>query len=444
MTVDGPTYNLKAVVKETGIKPDTLRAWERRYGMPQPARSSGGHRLYTQRDIDTLKWLIARQNEGLSISRAVELWRTLELEGQDPLAIPEYAQPQPESGTIVISGDQVEKVRQAWIEACLAFNEAQAEQILSQAFAMYPVMTVCIQVIQHGLREIGSEWYQGKITVHQEHFTSSLAIRRLNALLTASPRPTRPGRILLACPPQEEHTIGLKLLELMLRHDGWDVVNLGANLPIEAIDQSVRKIKPRIAILSANLLLTAQTLSEMAAALQELQVPVAFGGPIFDRIPRLAERIPGYFLGKTLENAQRSVETIMANPDLGLASPQNVSRAATAALAEFEIRQADIHAQVNRLCKGAGIPENQLTIANLNLSQRIVAALKLGDIQLLESDIHWLEGFLRNFQAPENWLRAYLRCYHQAAGATLHGPGRMIVEWLASISETRLAHPEYS
>jgi DNA-binding transcriptional MerR regulator len=70
-----PTFNLKAVIQETGLKPDTLRAWERRYGLPSPKRTPGGHRLYSGRDIDMLKWLIARQEEGLSISRAVELWR---------------------------------------------------------------------------------------------------------------------------------------------------------------------------------------------------------------------------------------------------------------------------------------------------------------------------------------------------------------------------------
>ena len=72
-----PIFNLKAVVQETGLKPDTLRAWERRYGLPEPQRTASGHRLYTQRDIAILKWLIDRQVEGLSISRAVALWHEL-------------------------------------------------------------------------------------------------------------------------------------------------------------------------------------------------------------------------------------------------------------------------------------------------------------------------------------------------------------------------------
>lgn len=81
-----PTYNLKVVLQETDIKPDTLRAWERRYGLPEPERTQGKHRLYSDYDIAIIKWLISRQQEGMSISRAVQLWRNLEESGQDPLA----------------------------------------------------------------------------------------------------------------------------------------------------------------------------------------------------------------------------------------------------------------------------------------------------------------------------------------------------------------------
>ena len=81
-----PAYNLKVVLKETGLAADTLRAWERRYGLPMPQRTAGGHRLYSQRDIETIKWLMKRQEEGLSISRAVDLWNEQLSSGTDPLA----------------------------------------------------------------------------------------------------------------------------------------------------------------------------------------------------------------------------------------------------------------------------------------------------------------------------------------------------------------------
>ena len=81
-----PAYNLKVVLKETGLAADTLRAWERRYGLPMPQRTAGGHRLYSQRDIETIKWLMKRQEEGLSISRAVDMWNEQLASGTDPLA----------------------------------------------------------------------------------------------------------------------------------------------------------------------------------------------------------------------------------------------------------------------------------------------------------------------------------------------------------------------
>ena len=186
-----PAYNLKVVLKETGLAADTLRAWERRYGLPMPQRTAGGHRLYSQRDIETIKWLMKRQEEGLSISRAVDLWNEqLCLRHGSPgrchSAIPCSASTlpipyQPET--------TLDSIREGWISACLEFSESAAEQTLNQAFSMFPVEAVCMDVLQKGLSEIGDHWYSNAASVQQEHFASALAMRRLDALLSASPYP---------------------------------------------------------------------------------------------------------------------------------------------------------------------------------------------------------------------------------------------------------------
>src|SRR5689334_6657286 len=128
-----PAFNLKAVLQETGIAADTLRAWERRYGLPLPQRSAGGHRLYSQHDIETIKWLMARQAEGLSISRAVDLWNEKIASGSDPLSsLQEYGTGRP-------FGMSLETTRKEWLAACLRFDTLAAEQILNQAFAAHSV-----------------------------------------------------------------------------------------------------------------------------------------------------------------------------------------------------------------------------------------------------------------------------------------------------------------
>ncbi len=185
-----PAFNLKVVLKETGIAADTLRAWERRYGLPMPQRSAGGHRLYSQHDIETIKWLIRRQQDGLSISRAVELWKEELASGSDPLAgsVPTTLVP---SETFPTADTSLDSLRALWVEASLNFNEANAEQALNQAFSMFPVEVVSVEILQKGMAQIGKLWYENHASVQQEHFASSLAVRRLDALLSASPAPTR-------------------------------------------------------------------------------------------------------------------------------------------------------------------------------------------------------------------------------------------------------------
>ena len=68
-----PVFNTKAVARETGVPPDTFRAWERRYGIPCPQRTPGGHRLYSERDIAIIRWLRDRTAEGVNISHAIML-----------------------------------------------------------------------------------------------------------------------------------------------------------------------------------------------------------------------------------------------------------------------------------------------------------------------------------------------------------------------------------
>jgi DNA-binding transcriptional MerR regulator len=179
MTNNEPLVNLKAVVQQTGLKPDALRAWERRYGLPSSGRSGGRHRLYPERDIEVLCWLVARQREGLSISRAVDLWRKMEAGKGEPVAqqLPSSSITEPQ-----LVGGMLDQLRREWLAACLAYDERRAEQAAAQAFALYPVETVCLELLQRALAEVGDLWQQGMATVQQEHLASELAIRQLESL----------------------------------------------------------------------------------------------------------------------------------------------------------------------------------------------------------------------------------------------------------------------
>src|ERR1700730_18280024 len=72
---DTPLFNTKAVVQQTGVPAPTLRAWERRYDILSPERSNNDYRLYSERDIATIRWLKERVDDGMAISQAIALLR---------------------------------------------------------------------------------------------------------------------------------------------------------------------------------------------------------------------------------------------------------------------------------------------------------------------------------------------------------------------------------
>ncbi|MCP5097249.1 MAG: MerR family transcriptional regulator, partial [Chloroflexi bacterium] len=386
-----PTFNMKVVVRETGLKPDTLRAWERRYGIPDPQRTPGGHRLYSQHEIDMLKWLVSRQADGMSISHAIELWHQQLEQGNDPLE--DVREVSVKETILSISGDTLNGIRDAWLDACMAFDEYAAQNILAQAFAQFPMEVVCFDVLQKGLVKVGQGWYEGTVTVQQEHFTSALAIRRVDALLAAAPLPTRASKILVACPPNERHTFSPLLLALLFRRRGWDVVYLGADVPVVQLETAVKSIQPHLVILSAQTLITAGHLLPMASLLHTLNVPMAYGGAVFSYLPDVRKHIPGHFLGEQLQDVPDRVHVLLEQRKGATAVP-SISEQYTVALTHFATHRAAIAASIREMDSIEGGRASLLNYANEDLGNNIEAALRLGDINLITASINWVHGLL--------------------------------------------------
>ena len=423
-----PTYNLKVVIKETGIAADTLRAWERRYGLPMPERSSGGHRLYSQRDIEIVKWLMSRQREGLSISRAVDLWNDLSASGQDPLPTPS-SRTKPVTENISVPSLNLDAVRGQWLEACLDFNENVAEQVLNQAFALYPLEAVCIEVLQKGLIELGDMWYHTKATVQQEHFASALAQRRLDVLIAAAPPPTRPETILIGCTPKEQHIFPSLILTLLLRRRGLKVVFLGANVPNQRFKETLFSIKPHLVILSAQLLQTANELRETAAQFSASGARVAYGGRVFTLLPELRKRIPAHFLGETLQEAIQATEILLTR-DIPLKGFVPVSKNDIALSESFSNSQPLIEMYAMKETTKFGIPSKFATVAIQQLGNNLVSAVSFGNIEILSSEIDWIHGLLREHNQIAENLGAFLTGYAKSVDAAMGKEGQPISSWL--------------
>jgi len=424
MTNDTPLYNLKAVVKEVGLSPATLRAWEHRYGLLKPERTPGGHRLYSRQDIEMLKWLVERQKEGLSISRAVELWNRRSEEGLSLTPQPTVPMMQTGEGDTMLG-----ELREQWLAACMEFDDLKANRILDQAFSLTDSETICSEILQKGLAQVGVGWYNSKVSVQQEHFASAIARRRLDALLAATPTSTHKGNILAACPPGEEHDFVLLLVTYLLKRNGWEVVYLGANVPLNDLDHTIRATSPILVISTAQMLTSAAALKQMAEFVASQGVPLAYGGGIFTHIPELTKRITGHYLGSDINNVTLIVERLTSNPD-PVTQALPISTEIIQALGKFEEKKSVIIDFVASMTEIVMIKPAHLQIANDQFSRLVASALALGDVHYLDHSTGWLAGLLGNFGLPTSFAWQFYTAYRLAVDHYMGVDGVFIHDWL--------------
>ena len=256
---DGEGYlRIGELARRTGTSPELLRAWEQRYHLLEPSRSSGGFRLYSDEDearVLTVKRLIA---DGLSAAEAARAT----LGGE---AIPDA-----EVGSIAASlaGD---------LRAALdRFDEVGANEVFDRLLAALSVETVLQDVLLPYLRILGDRWARGEASVAQEHFASALIRGRLLGLARGWGAGSGPA-LVLACPPGEEHDLGLIMFGIVVSRRGWRVTYLGQDTPFATIEEAVAAVDPQLVVLAVSAG-TDLTVNEGAIRKLAERVAVAVGG----------------------------------------------------------------------------------------------------------------------------------------------------------------------
>jgi MerR family transcriptional regulator, light-induced transcriptional regulator len=427
-----PLFNLNLVVQETGIKPDTLRAWERRYELPTPSRTEGGHRLFSQYDIETIKWLISRQNEGMRISQAVDYWRELIAAGKDPLEENLRGSLPVDLTPADIQLKPLNELRTLWIEHCLAFEEEKAERVLDTAFTQYPWESVLTDLIFPGMAEIGEGWYASDISVQQEHYASELVARKLQALIDSAPQSFHPQKALIGCPAGEFHTIAPLALNLLLRYRGWEIIYLGADVPLTQLEESLNSIQPSLVIMTAAMLKTCAALLDASQSLREQGIPLAYSGHVFTEIPQLIDRIPGTYLGSDLEDAVAKIEKLLSDPEPSTdpPPPPNPYQDLIEQIVEqLPYLESAVLFQSNGE-KQLQVPLNFIREVNKYLFDDMVAALKLGDIRLLKPNISWVKGLLQSRGLEPELLQEYLENFIDVTRNNLGEDADPLLDWM--------------
>jgi len=263
--------NIAAVAQRTGIGADTLRKWERRYGVLVPNRTNGGQRRYDERDVARVEWLRDRLSEGFRISEAAALLT-------DDATTP----------TASTSG-----LRDAIVEAVKDPDARHLTSLVEQAFTLHDVETVVEEIVAPALRAVGDRWREGDAGIGEEHLLTEVVRSHLRGLLADRRHPVR-GTAVLACAPGERHELGLLALAALLQADGWLAVYLGADVPVVSSAAIANRMGAGALCLSAS---TPELLADVQGWLNDASLPdgmrVVVGGAAAASDQRLGQIVAG-------------------------------------------------------------------------------------------------------------------------------------------------------
>ncbi|MBD3671482.1 MAG: MerR family transcriptional regulator [Gammaproteobacteria bacterium] len=279
-------YPISTVSEMTGVNTVTLRAWERRYGLIEPSRSEGGRRLYSDADIERIHTVLEMMAEGMTISGAAEVLRRAVM-ADETADSPQGPWP----------GYQAEMV-----EAIGNFDDLHLEQTYTQVMSLYPVELINERLLMPLLHTLGERWASGEGSVAEEHFFSVFMRNKLGARFHHRNQHNNGPSMVAACLPGESHEFGLLLFSLMAHTQGYRVVLLGANLPLEELPKVVERTQSEGVILSGSIEVDCSRLyNSLRNLVTQVSVPVFIGGATADNCRDVIENTGCIAAGRDLK-----------------------------------------------------------------------------------------------------------------------------------------------
>jgi DNA-binding transcriptional MerR regulator len=250
--------------RRVGVSEHVLRAWERRYGLLRPERSPGGYRLYSDADERRVRRMQAHLAAGLSAAEAARAALSEERPGPPP------------GSTGSADGGGLAGPAEDLAQSLDRLDEPGAQAALDRLLAGFTVETVLRDTLLPYLHDLGDRWERGQVSIAGEHFATNLLRGRLAGLAQGWGYGQGP-RALLACPPGEQHDLGLLMFGIVLHRCGWRVEYLGASTPIAELARTAGQAHADVVVLAATVKEHFDGLTDDLARLAR-QVPLALAG----------------------------------------------------------------------------------------------------------------------------------------------------------------------
>jgi DNA-binding transcriptional MerR regulator len=231
----GP-FRINVAAELCGVPAATLRAWERRYGVPVPRRTASAYRLYTTEDVELVIRMRDLVDEGVSPAEAARV-----VLGSPAAVADEHV---PIDGLELAQG-RILSATQRWDAPAIDLELTRLSMLLD-------AQTLYERVVSPVLTEVGERWERGELSIGQEHLLTDRLELAVRASLRAVERAEGP-LVLMACIDFEQHVLGLLGAALRFAASGAHTILLGAMTPASALGDAIRSMAPRLVGLSVSL-----------------------------------------------------------------------------------------------------------------------------------------------------------------------------------------------
>lgn len=282
MSETGLVHTIGQVSALLGVPAPTIRSWERRHGLRPEGHSPAGHRRYDDQDLAELGRMRDEIAAGRGAAEAASIVRSLR-------------------------GGAPALLAHALCEAAYRLDDLGVERVLDRARVLHGLAGAVELVLFPALRELGEQWSRGLCDVAPEHLlTTTVQAWLVRARPTASIDPAQPP-VVLACGPDEHHTLALDALGVLLAHRGLRTLHLGARVPGPSLRTAVHDSGAHAVVLTCQL---GRNRRSAVGALRELSaspVDVLYAGAAF-ATPATRRDVHGHYLGAHLADSVDQVE----------------------------------------------------------------------------------------------------------------------------------------
>jgi DNA-binding transcriptional MerR regulator len=263
-------HRIHRVAKLTGLSKDVIRVWERRFGLLKPTRGANRYRNYSDEDVTLLRFLKEQLDAGSSIGELAKLGRE-ELLGRARASAPRVS----------FVDNTFSRLLRELLSTLNPFDRVIFEKRLNGAVAVVPFEEALHGILLPLQEQVGQLWHEGHVNVALEHYVTKQIQQKIFSAMNQLPVAEFGAKVIVACPPGEEHDIAALAVAYRCRVRGCRVYYLGANVPIASLTNLCDKVKPDLTIISFPLSLPEANAAALVQSLTHEVVPasrLAVGG----------------------------------------------------------------------------------------------------------------------------------------------------------------------